>query len=167
MSETAAATSIESSPARKLKRVRPRWVVVALVLCVAAIFAWRFSNRGESRFVGRWSVHGPGSGAAHLELELTRFGTGTRRLTPAEPDAPIVEFAWRVEQERMIIYWPPSNGRLRERIELFVTNSWRRWQGEPELDTDVYVVEPTGANGYRLRSATSQGSGFVISRVEE
>jgi hypothetical protein len=167
MTDTAPATSIASRPGRRTVHVRPKWIIAALVLCLGAFFAWRLTHLGDPRFVGRWSVQGHGYGDASMELELTRFGTGRRDLSPVVEELPVVEFGWRAEQERMIFYWPPPDGPLRERIQLFVANAWRRWQGEPELGTDVYVFEPTGANCYRFRSETSQDSGFEILRVEE
>lgn len=167
MTDTAV-THLDTSTADRPSRRRQRkWLVAAFALSAGLLFVWRYSHLGDPRFVGRWSVQGHGYGNASMELELARFGTGERRLSPPGQEPPVVEFTWRVEGEYLILDWPEDRPLL-ARIQMLVANFWRRSQGETEIGADKYHFEQDGSDRFRFRSSIgSQSIAFELTRIEE
>jgi len=163
MTGTGTATAIKSGPSRGLKRLRLRWAVIALALWATAFFAWRFSHRGDPRFVGHWGFEARGAGSAAMELEFTRFGTGNRRLSRSGQEAPIEDFTWRVEGEYLTFYWAEDKS-----LRTLFVNLWRQFQGEPEIGAYNYHFEQVGDDRFRFRNSIgSQQIAFELTRIEE
>jgi hypothetical protein len=167
MTDAAIAAVDESTVCCKSKRLRRMWIVVALVLCMGAYFAWRYAHRGDPRFVGQWIVHGHPYENASMKLEFTRFGTVKQRLSEAGQETTVLECAWRVEGEHLNFYLP-QEGSLRERMQVFLADIWRRWQGEPQINVDSYHFEQVGADRFRFRkSVASEAIEFELTRIED
>ena|SRR5436190_7587083 len=145
-----------TSPPSPPKLHRRRVVVTVAVLAVG--LCWWIWPRGDSRFVGRWTLQGPGDKQPTDDIEFRHSGFALAH--DVETAEPLYFMRWKVDGDRLTLGETESPGRLVEEL----ASLWDRFGNFPLVTNEqvAFTIVAVGPDEILLRGSGSSDQSRLV-----
>jgi len=141
-----------------------RWrqpAIVIVLACIGMFVAWKFSWRGDPRFIGRWAIVDANGSRTPTEYVFDADGGGVL----FGRNGPVTTFHWSMEEDHCVVKHRPSAQETADQL-------WRTLTGKPVLNRmQSFRVLHVSNERMRMLELDMEdkaiGDGFEIVRLKE